>query len=58
MLLKGNPGIYCRMDKGGSHDRTKIFKEYKANRDETPEAIKIAVPYIEKILKSLNIAKW
>ena len=43
-------------DKGGSHDRTKIFKEYKANRDETPEAIKIAVPYIEKILKSLNIA--
>ncbi len=43
-------------DKGGSHERTKIFKEYKANRDETPEAIKIAVPYIEKILKSLNIA--
>ena len=43
-------------DKGGSHDRTKIFKEYKANRDETPEAIKIAVPYIEKILKSLNIS--
>ena len=43
-------------DKGGSHDRTKIFKEYKANRDETPEAIKIAIPYIEKILKSLNIA--
>lgn len=43
-------------DKGGSHDRTKIFKEYKANRDETPEAIKISVPYIEKILKSLNIA--
>ena len=43
-------------DKGGSHDRIKIFKEYKANRDETPEAIKIAVPYIEKILKSLNIA--
>ena len=43
-------------DKGGSHDGTKIFKEYEANRDEAPEAIKIAVPYIEKILKSLNIA--
>ena len=32
-----------------------MFSEYKANRDETPEAIKIAVPYIERILKSLNI---
>ena len=32
-----------------------MFSDYKANRDETPEAIKIAVPYIEQILKSLNI---
>ena len=30
-------------DKGGSKDRIKIFEEYKANRDETPEGIKIAV---------------
>ena len=43
-------------DKGGSQDRIKIFDQYKANRDETPEAIKIAVPIIEKILKSLNIS--
>ena len=42
-------------DRGGSQDRVKMFSEYKANRDETPEAIKIAVPYIERILKSLNI---
>ena len=42
-------------DKGGSKERTKIFTEYKANRDETPEAILIAVPYIEKILKSMHI---
>ena len=42
-------------DKGGSQDRVEIFSDYKANRDETPEAIKIAVPYIEQILKSLNI---
>lgn len=42
-------------DKGGSQDRIEIFSDYKANRDETPEAIKIAVPYIESILKSLNI---
>ncbi len=43
-------------DKGGSKDRIKIFDQYKANRDETPEAIKISVPIIEEILKSLNIS--
>ena len=43
-------------DKGGSQDRIKIFDQYKANRDETPEAIKISVPIIEEILKSLNIS--
>ena len=43
-------------DKGGSKDRTKIFEQYKANREETPEAIKMSVPIIENILKSLNIS--
>ncbi len=42
-------------DKGGSTDRIEMFPEYKANRDETPEAIKIAVPYIEEILKAMHI---
>ncbi len=42
-------------DKGGSVDRKELFPEYKANRDETPEAIKIAVPYIESILKAMHI---
>jgi len=42
-------------DKGGSQDRIKIFPEYKANRDETPEAIKMAVPYIQEILNALGI---
>ena len=42
-------------DKGGSVARNEMFPEYKANRDETPEAIKIAVPYIEKILKAMHI---
>ncbi len=42
-------------DKGGSVDRIEMFSEYKANRDETPEAIKIAVPYIESILKAMHI---
>ena len=42
-------------DKGGSHARTEIFPDYKANRDETPEAIKIAVPYIKEILEAMHI---
>lgn len=42
-------------DKGGSVARVDVFPEYKANRKETPEAIKIAVPYIHKILEAMNI---
>jgi DNA polymerase-1 len=42
-------------DKGGSQVRTEMFTEYKANRDETPEAIVIAVPYIQKILEAMHI---
>ncbi|WP_271407005.1 DNA polymerase I [Tenacibaculum soleae] len=42
-------------DRGGSVARVDAFPEYKANRQETPEAIKIAVPYIEEILKAMNI---
>ena len=42
-------------DKGGSVSRTELFTDYKANRDETPEAISIAVPYIQKILKAMHI---
>ena len=42
-------------DRGGSTDRVEMYEAYKANRDETPEAIKIAVPYIESILKAMHI---
>ena len=42
-------------DKGGSAIRKEMFTEYKANRDETPEAIQIAVPYIQDILKAMQI---
>src|SRR5690606_12967290 len=40
---------------GGSVERTELFEAYKANRDETPDAIRIAVPYIQKILEAMNI---
>ncbi|MHA7942190.1 DNA polymerase I [Formosa sp. 3Alg 14/1] len=42
-------------DKGGSADRVEIFEAYKANRDATPEAIKLAIPYICEILKAMKI---
>lgn len=42
-------------DKGGSVDRVEVFPEYKANRQETPEAIRLAIPYIENILKAMHI---
>ncbi len=42
-------------DKGGSKDRVEAYPEYKANRDVTPDAIKIAVPYIYDILKAMHI---
>ena len=42
-------------DKGGSKSRTDLFTEYKANRDETPEAISLAIPYIQKILDAMHI---
>jgi DNA polymerase I len=42
-------------DKGGSDMRNEIFPEYKAHRDATPEAIKIAVPYIQQLLKAMHI---
>ncbi|MCK4662379.1 MAG: DNA polymerase I [Bacteroidales bacterium] len=35
--------------------RHKMFKEYKANRETTPEDIKISVPYIKNIIKAFNI---
>ena len=42
-------------DKGGSDYRYEMYTEYKAHRDETPEAIKIAVPYIQELLRAMHI---
>src|SRR6056300_809457 len=42
-------------DKGGSIERTELFPEYKANRAETPDAIRLAVPYIQEILRAMHI---
>jgi DNA polymerase-1 len=42
-------------DNGGSILRSEAFPAYKKNRLETPEAIRIAVPYIHKILEAMHI---
>lgn len=42
-------------DNGGSALRNEIYPEYKAHRDATPEAIKIAVPYIQELLRAMHI---
>ena len=42
-------------DKGGSQVRTELFTDYKANRDETPEAIQISIPYIQQLLEAMHI---
>jgi DNA polymerase-1 len=42
-------------DIGGSQAREELFPEYKANRDETPEGIKVAVPYIHQLLEAMKI---
>ncbi|MGB3590183.1 MAG: DNA polymerase I [Nonlabens sp.] len=42
-------------DKEGSSERVEMYADYKANRDETPEAIRIAIPYIQRILKAMHI---
>ena len=42
-------------DPGTKLKRAEVFSEYKANRNETPEDIKLSVPYIYSILKAMNI---
>ncbi len=42
-------------DVGRANIRTDDYADYKANRSETPEAIKIAVPYIHRILEAMHI---
>ncbi len=56
VIKRENPDhLAVAFDKGGSHSRVELFEAYKANRDATPEAIKIAVPYIQDILRAMHI---
>ena len=56
VIKRENPDLLAVcFDKGGSADRVELFEAYKANRDETPEAIKVAVPIIQDILRAMHI---
>ncbi|MDG5799358.1 DNA polymerase I [Marinilabiliaceae bacterium ANBcel2] len=56
ILQKQNPQyLAVVIDYSGPTFRNEIYPEYKANREETPEDIKKAVPYIKTILQAMNI---
>jgi DNA polymerase-1 len=56
VIKRENPDhLAVAFDKGGSVTRSDAFSDYKSNRSETPEAIKIAIPYIHKILEAMHI---
>ena len=56
VLRKENPDyIGVAFDPKGGTFRHEVYPEYKAQREETPEAIRFAVPYIKQILAAYNI---
>lgn len=56
VLKNQNPShIAVAFDPSGPTFRNDLFPAYKANRQETPEDIKAAVPYIKKIIEAYNI---
>ncbi|MGB2087015.1 MAG: DNA polymerase I [Psychroflexus salarius] len=42
-------------DKDGSAERTEMYSDYKANRDETPQVIRESIPVIKQIIKAMHI---
>jgi DNA polymerase I len=56
LLRKENPThIAVVFDPPSPTFRNEMYAEYKANRDETPEDIKLSVPYIKKIIEAYRI---
>jgi len=56
ILRKESPThMLAAFDATGPTFRHKMYKEYKANRDATPEDIKNAVPYIKQLLDGYRI---
>lgn len=47
--------VAVAFDLPGPNFRNQIFPDYKANRQPTPEDIKISVPYIRRFIEAMNI---
>jgi len=47
--------VAVAFDLSGPTFRTELYPEYKANRQETPEDIRTAVPIIKQLLSAMNI---
>ena len=59
LIRRENPShIAVCFDPPGGTFRHKEYPQYKAQREETPEGIKVAVPYIKRILKAWGIATF
>lgn len=56
VLKRENPThVAVAFDPSGPTFRHKMYKQYKANREETPEDIRKAVPIIKEIIEAYNI---
>ena len=56
VLRNENPDyIGVAFDPKGGTFRHEVYPEYKAQREETPEGIRFAVPYIKRILEAYRI---
>lgn len=56
VLQKENPThIAVAFDPKGGTFRSELFPEYKAQREQTPEDIRMSVPIIKEILQAMNI---
>ena len=56
VLKKENPThIAVVFDPAGPTFRHELYKEYKAQREETPEDIRKSIPYIKQIIEAYNI---
>ena len=56
ILKKYNPShIAVVLDSSGPTFRHEFYPEYKANRDETPDAIRYSIPVIKNLLDGFNV---
>jgi len=56
LIAKENPShIAVVFDPPYPTFRHEMFKEYKANREATPEDIKLSIPYIKQLIEGFNI---